>query len=186
MAIFFGTPPSKSSHQGSYSNRNLKPSKKKNNLSWTFHQQNSRLLNARQIDDSLHISLLRFTSSQPDVMFSTETFWRLPFKLKHLRSYLMYPYLGVEEKEDTELMSCLTSCATTQFKFEKLMYLRINNVVKALNAANENNKLVEESRKLNNSHALVSRLGDIYAVGFEENSFILDVLVKNNIKIPKY
>lgn len=95
---------------------------------WCFQQSGVKLLQITQDHNMVNVTLLRYTSA--NAMFSTNSVWKLPFRLKNLKAFLMHPYLTDEEKE--ALTDRLVGISTDQFKFEHLMAYRLNAICKAL------------------------------------------------------
>lgn len=157
--------------------RSKKPIKAQNqNDRWWFQQAGVRLLNINQYDDGSYVTLLRYTNRHNP--YSEVISWKLPFKMKNIKAYLLYPYLSDEEKADKELMDKLRSVMTEAFKFENLMMFRILSIVKSLEGRHEG-----RTKPINTDHDWGSRLMNEEAAGFTGNSFIRDVIDKNNIKL---
>jgi hypothetical protein len=110
--------------------RSPRPVRRENNDRWYYQQNGVKLLQISQDSNQnmVNVTVLRYTSASS--MFSTNTVWKLPFRLKHLKAFLMHPVLSEEEKE--ALTDRLTGVSTDQFKFEHLMVHRLNAICKAL------------------------------------------------------
>ena len=138
---------------------------------WTYQQCGVKLLQITQDHNMVNVTLLRYTGNS--AMFSTATVWKLPFRLKHLKTFLMHPYLSEEEKE--ALSERLMGMSTDQFKFEHLMAYRLTAICKALPIETpwEN-----YTRGISTDHDWIDRL-------FSDNSrnmFIREVLEKNVLR----
>lgn len=109
-------------------NRTPRPARREDSDRWYYQQSGVKLLQITQDQNMVNVTLLRYTSAQ--AMFSTTTVWKLPFRLKNLKAFLMHPYLSDEEHE--ALAGRLTGISTDQFKFEHLMAHRLNSICKTL------------------------------------------------------
>ncbi len=174
--------PRRQSRQGQQQPGNFQGSKprsfknKAQNERWFFQQAGVRLLNISQQFDHVNVTLLRYTNSA--AIFSTETVWKLPFKLKHIKSYLLFPYLSEEEKDDKELLAMLGSLKSCQLKFEELMAYRIKNIIVAIGASAN----CSHTKGVSMDNDWPERLCDIYNPKFQANAFIEEVIAKNHVK----
>lgn len=143
------------------------------NERWFYQQAGVKILQISQDNNNLvNVTLLRHTDSRD--VFSSVTVWKLPFKLKHLKTFLMHPFLSDIEKE--ALSERLAGLSTDQFKFEKLMFYRLTEICKALPYTT---RIENYSRGISTDNDWSYRLCSDRSV----NNFIAEVMEKNNIKL---
>lgn len=154
------------------SQRSPRPVRRDNTDRWYYQQNGVKLLQISQDNNVVHVTLLRYTSQA--AMFSSTTIWKLPFRLKNLKAFLMHPYLSDEEKD--ALMDRLSGISTDQFKFEHLIAHRLTAICKALPI---DTPWENYNKGISVDHDWIDRL----FANNSYNSFIQEVLVKNAIKL---
>ena len=149
------------------------------NETFAFRQCSIRLLTLKETKGAVWVNLLRYGNGRDS--FTTQTTWRLPFKLKNIRQYLMNPYLNQEE--GAELTAFFRTYASQQFKFEKLMKFRLDRLVASLNDDTPDYMY----KALTKRHVIPSRslvvLNDEYHPSFQNNELVQEILTKNSITI---
>jgi hypothetical protein len=158
-----------------------KPALNKNNQSWFFHQSGVKLLTLKEIQGGVFAGLLRYTSGT--AMYSVMESWFLPFKLQHLRTYLMNPVLSEDEKQD--LHPILADIYTDAMKFEKLMEYRIKGIITALEKGAQKS-YHSKMRTLTEDRVRASKLTIDYHKDYRPNIFIAKVIEQNHIKPLQY
>lgn len=161
--------------RGTRDNRTQRPQRRESQDDRWYYQQNGvKILQLSQDDNMVNATLLRYTTS--DAMFSTSTVWKLPFRLKNLRAFLMHPYLSDEEKD--ALLDRLSGISTEQYKFEHLIAYRLAAICKVLSGTNDQiqNYTRRNGPEFNVGWKLFSHTSE------NHNPFIREVLIKNQIK----
>ena len=152
--------------------RNPRPVRREDNDRWCYQQSGVKLLQITQDQGMVNVTLLRYTNSS--AVFSTNTIWKLPFRLKHLKAFLMHPYLSDEER--AALTDHMTGISTDQFKFEHLMAYRLTAICKALPIETH---WENYTRGISTDHDWIHRL----CTDNTYNSFVREVMEKNGLRV---
>lgn len=145
---------------------------------WAYYQNKVKVLKIKEHREGSLVSVLRYVSSEKP--FSNYTVWKLPFKVNHLRAFLINTELCVEEISTHHIMACLASMMTDQRKFENLMMFRIQRIVTALTIASpESADRYVSSTKVNRDKEVQEALWNMATGEYPTNDFIQD-LVKLN------